>query len=200
MFLSLRCSSWQRTWVTHLPWEAALVWSAQPPWAGISLVIEATWGSCVLKKKKAPSRSQSPLLAPPWGMDNSLTFLKLLWTSNKPLLEMWKSVVKKIPRIMDAVANEMWIYVTTHSWCIFYAWVLPCDESTASRGHSFNDMIHIFLRTLYTAQTYGNWSLKCANEMNLSSYLKSYSGKVKTKPKAFLKAWECSCFHANALW
>lgn len=100
-------------------------------------------GSCVLKKKwsfQVPVSSACSSL----GNGYNLTFLKWWWTRNKPLLERWKSAVNKIPRIMYAVANEMWIYVTTHSWCIFYAWVLPCDESTASRGNSFNGMLHFF--------------------------------------------------------
>lgn len=109
-------------------------------------------GSFVFKKEKRSF--QLPVSSACSSLRNGYnsTFLKLLWIRNKHLLKRWKSAVKKIPRIMYAVTNEMWIYVTTHSWCIFYARVLPCDESTASRGNSFNDMIHIFFRTLYTAQ------------------------------------------------
>lgn len=65
--LRMRCSSWQHAQVTCLPQDAALVWSFWPPWAGISLVIKEA--VVYEKKKNGAYRSQSPFLAPPWGMD-----------------------------------------------------------------------------------------------------------------------------------
>lgn len=77
----------------HTPREAALVRSIQPPWVGISLVIKEV----VVYEKKKTRSFQVPVSSACSSLGNgyNLTFLKLWWTRNKPLLERWKSAVKK---------------------------------------------------------------------------------------------------------
>lgn len=111
--------------LTRLPQDAALVHPSMSLCSGFL----CHWGGSQLCLRKRSCLLPCSSACSSLATGDSLSSLKLWWSRNKALLRRWTGgAVRKMAGMAYIAANEMWVYVATHSWCVFYGWVLPWDE------------------------------------------------------------------------